>query len=44
MNKDAKMMIASLRPYIETVKGYICHTQNMFDGDGHVFETAVREL
>ena len=48
MNRDAKCISRSLRPDIERVKS--CIRDNafgrrcMFDGDGFVFKTALKEM
>ena len=44
MNRDAKRINPSLRPQIDQLKHRIRHTDNMFDGNGYAFETAIREL
>ncbi len=44
MNRDSKRINPSLRSRIEIVKSAIRGTNNMFDGDGYVFKTALKEL
>ena len=44
MNRDAKRISNSLRPQIETIKGYIRDAVRPFDGDGYTFRQAVKEL
>ena len=44
MNRDAKNISSSLRPQIETIKGYIVDSVRPFDGDTYAFKTAIKEL
>lgn len=43
MNRYSKRINPGLRPQIEAVKGYIRDARRPFDGEGYVFQTALRE-
>lgn len=44
MPRGNKNISSNVRPEIERVKGYIRSSTRPFDGDGYIFQTAVKEL